>query len=110
MPRDLYRVLQVDPGADADVLEAAYRRLARKYHPAVSAAPDAEARMRELDDAYATLRDPYRRAAYDRARAETDKLEPSSERAGAPAGRGRAGGRAGPARGESRHEARGRPH
>jgi hypothetical protein len=78
MPRDLYRVLQVDPSADADVLEAAYRRLARKYHPDVSSAPDAEARMRELNDAYATLRDPVRRATYDRGRDEARRPEPSA--------------------------------
>ena len=70
-PRDLYQVLQVDPAADAEVLEAAYRRLARKYHPDVSSAPDAQTRMRELNDAYSTLRDPVRRAGYDRGRAET---------------------------------------
>src|SRR5438552_584955 len=76
MIRDLYQVLQVDPSADGEVLEAAYRRLARKYHPDVSSAPDAEARMRELNDAYATLRDPARRAAYDRGRAPARPPEP----------------------------------
>jgi hypothetical protein len=82
--RDLYRVLQVDPRADAEVLEAAYRRLARKYHPDVSSAPDAEARMRELNDAYATLRDPVRRASYDRGRAEAHRPEPRATTATTP--------------------------
>jgi hypothetical protein len=66
---DLYRVLQVDPSADAEVVEAAYRRLARKFHPDVSAHADAEARIRELNSAYEVLGDAVRRAAYDAARA-----------------------------------------
>src|SRR5437762_541446 len=102
MPRDLYRVLQVDPRADAEVLEAAYWRLARKYHPDVSSAPDAAARMRELNDAYATLRDPLRRATYDRARAEARRPDPRAPTATRPRAprpgrstRPREGGRAG---------------
>src|SRR5207247_1046762 len=87
MSRDLYRVLQVDPLADAEVLEAAYRRLARKYHPDVSSAPDAEARMRELNEAYATLRDPIRRASYDRARAGARPPEPRATTATTPRAR-----------------------
>jgi curved DNA-binding protein CbpA len=51
------------------VIEAAYRRLARKYHPDVSQSPNAEARMRELNAAYEVLRDPTRRADYDQTRA-----------------------------------------
>ena len=39
---DLYKILQVDPEADAEVIEAAYRRLARRYHPDISTEPDAE--------------------------------------------------------------------
>ena len=65
--RDLYRVLQVDPAAEADVIAAAYRVLARKLHPD-RAAREAE-RMIELNRAYAILRDPSSRARYDRDRA-----------------------------------------
>jgi DnaJ domain len=65
---DAYRVLQVDPSAEPEVIEAAYRRLARKYHPDVSDDPDAAARMRELSAAYDAVRDPERRAEYDRRR------------------------------------------
>ena len=54
------------PNADQEVVEAAYRRLARKYHPDVSSDPDAAARMRRLNEAYAVLGDPQRRARYDR--------------------------------------------
>ncbi|HKF77479.1 MAG TPA: J domain-containing protein [Candidatus Dormibacteraeota bacterium] len=62
---DLYKILQVDPQADTEVIEAAYRRLARKYHPDVNRSPDAELRMRELNAAYQVLRRPDHRAAYD---------------------------------------------
>lgn len=65
---DAYRVLQVDPSAEQEVIEAAYRRLARKYHPDVNPGADAAARMRELSAAYDAVRDPERRAAYDRRR------------------------------------------
>lgn len=64
--RDAYRVLQVDAEADPDVIAAAYRVLARKLHPDAGGA-DA-ARMAELARAYAVLRDPVRRQAYDRER------------------------------------------
>jgi hypothetical protein len=63
---DKYKVLQVDPSAEQEVIEAAYRRLARKYHPDLNRAPDAAERMRELGAAYDVLRNPVRRAQYDR--------------------------------------------
>jgi hypothetical protein len=66
---DPYRVLQVDPSAEPEVIEAAYRRLVRKYHPDVNSAPTAGARMKELIDAYTLVRDPARRAELDRRRA-----------------------------------------
>jgi curved DNA-binding protein CbpA len=68
---DPYRVLQVDPTAERDVIEAAYKRLARKYHPDVSTEPNAVARMVQINQAWELLRDPVRRASVDRARART---------------------------------------
>ena len=66
---DLYEVLQVSPHAEPEVIEAAYRRLARKYHPDTSSGGDeAGERMRALSAAYAVLKDRARRAEYDRAR------------------------------------------
>lgn len=65
--RDYYATLQVDPRAEPEVIEAAYRRLARKHHPDASADPEAASRMRELNDAYEVLHDPARRRAYDAA-------------------------------------------
>jgi curved DNA-binding protein CbpA len=64
--RDAYRVLQVDPHADADVIAAAYRVLARKLHPD-GGARDA-ARMAELNEAYARVRDADARRRYDQER------------------------------------------
>ena len=61
----LYQVLQVDPAADPDVIEAAFRRLALKYHPDRATAPDAAARMRQILEAKAVLADPTKRRAYD---------------------------------------------
>lgn len=68
MEQDLYKILQVDPDADTEVIEAAYKRLARRYHPDLNHAAWAVIRMRELNTAYETLRSPRRRALYDRAR------------------------------------------
>jgi curved DNA-binding protein CbpA len=63
-----YKVLQVDPEAEDEVIQAAYRRLARKYHPDVAAGPDGAARMAAINAAWEVLRDPGRRAAHDLAR------------------------------------------
>ncbi|MEO5966412.1 MAG: J domain-containing protein [Candidatus Limnocylindrales bacterium] len=65
---DPYKVLQVDPEAEDEVIEAAYRRLARKYHPDVAAGPDAQDRMVRINQAWEMLREPTKRAAVDRAR------------------------------------------
>ena len=62
---DYYRVLGVSRGANAEELKKAFRKLARKYHPDLSREPDAEARMKEVNEAFATLSDPGKRAAYD---------------------------------------------
>jgi curved DNA-binding protein CbpA len=66
---DAYKVLQVDPEADPEVIQAAYRRLALKWHPDVADSTEAAARMAALNRAWALLGDPERRAAYDRERA-----------------------------------------
>jgi hypothetical protein len=61
----LYAVLQVSPWACPEVIQAAYRVLARIYHPDVSTAADAEWRTRQLNAAYDVLSDPGKRADYD---------------------------------------------
>jgi curved DNA-binding protein CbpA len=68
-PIDAYKMLQVDPEAEDEVIQAAYRRLAQKYHPDVSGpGPDSAGRMAAINKAWETLRDPVRRRAYDRER------------------------------------------
>lgn len=76
MTQDLYKILQVDPDADTEVIEAAYKRLARRYHPDVNQAAWAEARMKELNSAYQTLRHPRRRALYDGQRTKVNGAKP----------------------------------
>lgn len=60
-----YEILGLKPDASADQIKRAYRKMARKYHPDVSTASDAEARFKEVGEAYAVLKDPELRAAYD---------------------------------------------
>ena len=62
---DYYAALGIARDANLDQIKKAYRKLARQYHPDVSKAPDAEARFKEAAEAYATLKDPEKRAAYD---------------------------------------------
>jgi DnaJ domain len=64
--RTLYQILQVDQDADPDVIEAAFKRMALKYHPDRSKDPEAAAKMREVLAAKDVLDDPNRRLAYDR--------------------------------------------
>ena len=63
--RDYYKILGLERAATADQIKAAYRRLARKYHPDVSKEANAEARFKEMQEAYEVLKDPQKRAAYD---------------------------------------------
>jgi curved DNA-binding protein len=63
--RDYYEVMGVPREAKAEDIKRAYRRLARKFHPDVSKEADAEERFKELGEAYAVLKDPEKRAAYD---------------------------------------------
>ena len=63
--RDYYEIMGVGRDATQDEIKRAYRKLARKYHPDVSKEADAEARFKEVGEAYEVLKDPEKRAAYD---------------------------------------------
>jgi molecular chaperone DnaJ len=64
--RDYYEVLGVARGASGEEIKSAFRQMARKYHPDVNRATDAEERFKEINEAYAVLSDGEERAAYDR--------------------------------------------
>jgi len=64
--RDYYEVLGVTRSASADDIKNAFRNLARKLHPDVNKAEDAEEKFKEINEAYGVLSDPDKRAAYDR--------------------------------------------
>ena len=73
---DPYKVLQVDSEAEDEVIQAAYRRLARKYHPDLAATPEAAARMSAINAAWELIGDPAARAAFDRSRAAKPDARP----------------------------------
>jgi curved DNA-binding protein CbpA len=66
---DPYKVLQVDSEAEDEVIQAAYRRLARKYHPDLAETPEAATRMAAINAAWELIGEPDARKAYDRQRA-----------------------------------------
>jgi curved DNA-binding protein len=63
--KDYYKTMGLDRKASPEEIKKAYRKLARKYHPDVSKEPGAEEKFKEVSEAYETLHDPAKRAAYD---------------------------------------------
>lgn len=63
--KDYYKILGVSDTVDSAELKKAYRKLARKYHPDVSDAPDAEEQFKLVNEAYEVLKDPEKRQQYD---------------------------------------------
>jgi curved DNA-binding protein len=90
--KDYYALLGVERSTPPEAVKKAYRRLARKYHPDVSKEPDAEARFKEVQEAYEVLKDPAKRAAYDAF--GTDLRAGQEFRPPPPRGAGRAAGAA----------------
>jgi curved DNA-binding protein CbpA len=68
--QDFYKVLQVDPSAEAEVIVVAYKRLALKYHPNTNPDSSALERMQEINRAYKILSDPIKRREFDKLREE----------------------------------------
>lgn len=63
--KDYYKALGVTQTASADDIKKAFRKAARKYHPDINPGADAEAKFKDVNEAYEVLKDPERRAAYD---------------------------------------------
>ena len=63
--KDYYKIMGLAKSATKDEVKRAYKKLARKYHPDVSKEKDAEAKFKELGEAYEVLKDTEKRAAYD---------------------------------------------
>jgi DnaJ-domain-containing protein 1 len=66
MQKNYYKVLQVDPSAEPEVIIAAYKRLALKYHPDRNQSPEAAQRMKEINIAYEVLCEAVKRGQYDK--------------------------------------------
>ncbi len=80
---DPYKVLQVDHEAEDEVIQAAYRRLARKYHPDLAATPEAAERMSAINAAWEMVGTPEARRAYDEGRARAAAGTPAESAASA---------------------------
>ena len=63
--KDYYEVLGLNKNATDDEIKSAFRKLAKKYHPDLNKEPDAEAKFKEVQEAYAVLSDPNKRKQYD---------------------------------------------
>jgi curved DNA-binding protein len=85
--KDYYAILGVKKDASQDDIQKAYRKLARKYHPDVNKAPEAEVKFKEVGEAYEVLKDEEKRQKYDQYGSATDaapaKLASARERAAA---------------------------
>lgn len=66
MSKSLYDTLELSENASSDEIKKAYRRLARKYHPDINKAPEAEEKFKEINAAYEVLSDENKKAQYDR--------------------------------------------
>ncbi len=88
MKRDYYEVLGLSKGASKDEIKAAYRKLAKKYHPDLNKAPDAAQKFEEVQEAYDVLYDDNKRKAYDQYGHAVFEQGASTGGAGNPFGQG----------------------
>lgn len=63
--KDYYQIIGVSSDASADAIKAAYRKLAKENHPDINPGAQTEARFKEINEAYETLKDPTKRSQYD---------------------------------------------
>jgi peptidylprolyl isomerase len=80
--KDYYKILQIRPSADFEVIQASYKKLARKYHPDLDTSTIANQRMKDINEAYEVLENPAERKEYDLTYQEKSKknLEIISDR------------------------------
>ena len=60
--KDYYEILGVNKNASADEIKSAYRKLAKQYHPDINKAPEAQAKFKEINEAYEVLGDPNKKS------------------------------------------------
>ncbi len=86
--KDYYRLLQVDPAANAKGIEVAFKKMSRKHHPDIDKTPGATRRMQDINEAHDVLSDPASRASYDSYRRSRSAVYRSSAVGGSAAPRG----------------------
>ncbi len=79
--RDYYDILGLERGASDEEIKRSFRKLAQQWHPDVSTDPDADARFKEINEAYQVLSDPKRRTLYDKYGADWRQVE-AAQKAG----------------------------
>lgn len=76
--KNYYAILQIHEFAEPEVVEAAYKRLAKKYHPDVNKDPNTKSYMQELNEAYEILSNPFKREEYDQSQKSDITFSPVS--------------------------------
>ena len=64
--KDYYFIMGLLKNVSNEVIKTTYKKLAKKYHPDINKTPDADAKMKEINEAFDILGDPNKKASYDR--------------------------------------------